>query len=106
MKQCKICQLEKPYEDFNVSKTSLDGRINKCKPCLKQYTTDLRNGKRMTQEEKNDLLRLSKEKAMDHERQITNDLLRTMGYEPDSLISVHEQFIVRHMVNKLITTNT
>jgi hypothetical protein len=106
MKKCKICQLEKPYEDFNVSRNTLDGRINKCKPCLKQYTTDLRNGKRMTQEEKNDLLRLSKEKAMDHERQITNDLLRTMGYEPDSLISVHEQFIVRHMVNKLITSNT
>lgn len=106
MKKCKICQLEKPYEDFNVSRNTLDGRINKCKPCLKQYTTDLRNGKRMTEDEKKDIMRQNKLKAMDHERQITNDLLRAMGYEPDSLISVHEQFIVRHMVNNLITSNT
>jgi len=105
MKKCKICQIEKPYEDFNVSKNSLDGRINKCKPCLKQYTADLKNGKRMTKEEKNDLLRLSKEKAMDNEREITNNLLRAMGYQPESLISIHEQFIVRHLVNKLITEN-
>jgi hypothetical protein len=105
MKKCKICQIEKPYEDFNVSKNSLDGRINKCKPCLKQYTTDLRNGKRMTKEEKNELLSISKVKAMEHEREITNNLLRVMGYQPDSLISIHEQFIVRHFVNKLITEN-
>ena len=105
MKKCKICQIEKPYEDFNVSKNSLDGRINKCKPCLKQYTTDLRNGKRMTKEEKNHLLSISKVKAMEHEREITNNLLRAMGYQPDSLISIHEQFIVRHLVNKLITEN-
>jgi hypothetical protein len=105
MKKCKICQIEKPYEDFNVSKNSLDGRINKCKPCLKQYTTDLRNGKRMTKEEKNHLLSISKVKAMEHEREITNNLLRVMGYQPDSLISIHEQFIVRHFVNKLITEN-
>ena len=106
MKKCKICQLEKPYDDFNKSKYSLDGRINKCKPCLKQYNVDLRNGKRMSKEEKQALIKLSTQKAMEHEREISNNLLRAMGYEPDSLISVHEQFIVRHMVNKLITSNT
>jgi hypothetical protein len=36
---------------------------------------------------------------MAHEREITNYMLRIMGYEPDSLISVHEQFLVRHLLD-------
>ena len=99
MKQCIICNEIKPYSEFNKNKNSLDGKLNKCKPCVKQYTLDLKNGNRLSVEEKREIRKHTKEKAMNHEREITNYMLRVMGYEPDSLISVHEQFLIRHLLD-------
>ena len=106
MKKCRLCQIEKPFEEFNKNKNSIDGHVYKCKTCLKQYTKDLRDGKRMSKEEKDELMRLGKITLHETEREMTNQLLRSMGYEPDSLISIHEQFVVRHLVNKLILSNS
>jgi hypothetical protein len=99
MKKCIICNEIKPYDDFHKHSNSLDGRINKCKPCLKQYYKDLKDGKRMSKEEVREIRQHTKEKGMAHEREITNYMLRVMGYEPDSLISVHEQFLMRHLLD-------
>jgi len=99
MKQCIICNEIKPYSEFNKNKNSLDGKLNKCKPCLKQYLKNLKAGDRITEQEKSDILKTTKLRGMAHEREITNYMLRVMGYEPDSLISVHEQFLIRHLLD-------
>lgn len=35
-KVCNGCKKEKPIKEFNRDNDSLDGRINKCKICLKE----------------------------------------------------------------------
>ena len=96
MKKCIICNQIKPYDDFHKNCNSLDGRLNKCKPCLKIYTNNLKTGVRMSEEDKKEKLQQTKLKAMSHEKEISNSLLKTMGYEVESELSIHEQFLIRH----------
>jgi hypothetical protein len=99
MKQCNICNEFKPESSFSKNKHTSDGLLKKCKDCTKQYTKDLQNGIRMSDEDRLNQMRLSKRKGMETERELTKYMLRVMGYEPDSLISVHEQFLVRHLLD-------
>ncbi len=96
MKKCIICNEIKPYEDFHNNSSSLDGKLNKCKPCLKTYTDNLRLGDRMSQEDLKQMRKSLKIKAMEHEREITNDLLKGLGYKIEGELSIHEQFLIRH----------
>jgi hypothetical protein len=96
MKKCILCNEIKPYDDFHNNSTSLDGKLNKCKPCLKIYTDNLRSGARMSQEDLKEMRKNLKIKAMSHEKEISDSLLETMGYEVESELSIHEQFLIRH----------
>lgn len=37
MKKCGSCKLEKPYEEFNKRKASVDGYANMCRECNRKY---------------------------------------------------------------------
>jgi hypothetical protein len=96
MKKCIICNEIKPYDDFNKNTNSLDGKLNKCKPCLKTYLDNLKSGVRMSEEDRKEILQQTKLKAMSHEKEISDSLLKMMGYEVESELSIHEQFLIRH----------
>ena len=96
MKKCKICKIEKPYTDFNKNKCSPDGLMSKCRVCVKQYYKDLQSGIRMTDDDRLNQIRLSKRKGMDNERKYTEELLKGIGYDLDSELSIHQQFLMKH----------
>lgn len=39
-KWCTLCDVEKPYEDFNKNKNSTDGRASHCRPCRTAYNSE------------------------------------------------------------------
>jgi hypothetical protein len=96
MKKCKICQETKPYDDFNKNSKTYDGYFNKCRICTKQYYANLSNGIRLTKEEKHEAVRESKVKGMENERRFSKELLKDIGYDVESELSIHQQFMLRH----------
>jgi hypothetical protein len=96
VKKCKICKIEKPYTDFNKNKSSADGLMSKCRVCGKQYYKNLQSGIRMTDDDRLNQIRLSKKKGMDNERKYTEELLKEIGYDLDSELSIHQQFLMKH----------
>lgn len=60
---------------------------------------DLKNGVKLTPEERRQIMQQSKQDWKQSEHQTTMDMLRVMGYDPDSTISVHQQFLIKHELN-------
>lgn len=96
MKKCKICEEELPYTEFHKDRARKDGHLDRCKRCTKVYMNDLRNGIKLTPEERRRIMQQSKSNIKDMERETTMDMLKVMGYEPESSISIHEQFMTKH----------
>jgi hypothetical protein len=96
MKKCKICQIEKPYGDFNKYSKTRDGYLNKCRDCHKLYIETLNSGIRLTKEERYDVIRVSKQKAMIVEKEQSKELLKGIGYDVESELSIHQQFMLKH----------
>lgn len=42
MKTCRVCEIEKPFSDFNKSNRNKDGLNNMCKECGKKYAKKYR----------------------------------------------------------------
>ena len=40
MKECKICKKNMPLSNFHKRNSSKDGYVEKCKNCVKEYTTN------------------------------------------------------------------
>jgi Fe-S-cluster-containing dehydrogenase component len=96
MKKCKICQIEKPYTEFNKNQYAPDGHLSKCRACVKQYYKDLQNGIRMSPEERLNQIRLSKRKGMETEKEYAFEILSEIGYDIKGELSVHQQFMLKH----------
>ena len=96
MKKCIICKIEKPYTEFNKNKHSPDLHLSKCRLCVKQYYKDLQSGIRMNPEERLEMTRQAKIKGMDNERRSTEELLKGIGYDVESELSIHQQFMLKH----------
>ena len=54
MKTCRVCKIEKPFNDFNKSTRNKDGLNNMCKECGKEYAKKYRkeNYERVIQKER------------------------------------------------------
>lgn len=98
MKKCKICYEELPYTEFHKDRKRKDGHLDRCKRCTKVYMNDLRNGVKLTPEERRKIMQQSKQEWKQSERQITMDMLRVMGYDPESTIPIYQQFIDKHQL--------
>lgn len=96
MKTCKICQETLPYTEFNKNHRTSDGHLAKCKKCLKIYVEELKTRPKLTREERNELVRQSKEKAVQTERRICNNVLEGLGYDIEGELSIHQQFLIKH----------
>jgi len=96
MKKCNICQIEKPYTEFNKNKYAPDGHLSKCRVCVKQYYKDLQSGIRLTKEERDVIIKLARFKGFETERKQTEEILKGIGYDLDSELSVHQQFMLKY----------
>lgn len=96
MKQCCICNEIKDESSFSKNNHSPDGLLKKCKPCLRLYLKDLKDGIKLSEEEKTNILKTARLTGLINIKENTNKLLGVMGYEPDSHISIHEQFLIKH----------
>ena len=52
--------------------------------------------KELSEEEKTNILKTARLTGLINIKENTNKLLGVMGYEPDSHISIHEQFLIKH----------
>lgn len=98
MKICKMCDEELPYTEFHKDRARVDGHLDRCKRCTKVYMNDLKNGVKLTPEERRKIMQQSKQEWKQSERQITMDMLRVMGYDPESTIPIYQQFIDKHQL--------
>lgn len=96
MRKCKICEELLPEDQFHRDRTKPDGMVKKCKTCVKIYTDELRMGIKLNYEERYARIKEAKQIGLSVERQITNDLLKSLGYDIDSELSIHEQFMIKH----------
>jgi hypothetical protein len=96
MKECCICHEIKDESSFSKDNHSPDGLLKKCKPCLRLYLKDLKDGIKLSDEEKTNILKTARLTGVINTKETTNKMLKVMGYEPDSLLSIHEQFLIKH----------
>jgi hypothetical protein len=96
MKQCCICNEFKDESCFIKNKHSPDGLLKKCKPCLRIYVKALKDGIKLSDEEKTNILKTARLTGLINIKENTNKMLKVIGYEPDSLLSIHEQFLIKH----------
>ena len=97
MKKCIACQIVKPYDDFNKQRKSFDKYSSKCRDCVKQYYKEIqKNGIKLSKEERVNIMRSVRVKIFDEERNHTNELLKGIGYDIDSEVSIHQQFMLKH----------
>jgi hypothetical protein len=94
MKVCKQCQIEKSLDDFSPKKASKDGRTYLCKVCCNQnqYLRKHNLKAPLTGRDYQSII----DARIDNEEDMKNDILRKLGYDLNSEISVHEQFMRRH----------
>jgi hypothetical protein len=96
MKTCKICQETLPEDQFHKDRTKPDGYLNRCKPCTRVYMADLKSGIKLTKEERIQRVIDAKSRDMVGETQMTKYILKEIGYDTESELSVHEQFLIKH----------
>ena len=96
MKQCCICNEIKDESCFSKNKYSSDGLLKKCKPCLRLYLKALKDGIKLSEQEKNDILKTTRLTGLINTKENTLKMLKVMGYETNSLLSIHEQFLKKH----------
>ncbi len=96
MKQCCICNEFKDESCFSKNNHSSDGLLKKCKPCLRIYLKDLKDGIKLSDEEKTNILKTARLTGLINIKENTNKMLKVIGYEPDSLLSIHQQFLIKH----------
>jgi hypothetical protein len=96
MKKCCICNEIKDESCFSKNNHSPDGLLKKCKPCLRIYLKDLKDGIKLSDEEKTNILKTARLTGLINIKENTNKMLKVIGYEPDSLLSIHEQFLIKH----------
>lgn len=87
---CRICGQYKPENDFYKSKEGGWGIDTKCK---EHYTRKEEND-----DPEMDYLKLNPLKESDFIE--TQKLLESMGYDFSTGVSIHEQFLERHKLNK------
>lgn len=84
-KKCIFCRVVKPLDNFVKHKQCSDGRGNMCKDCYNQKKRDQRFDNRAVSKE---------------DRQMVHDILTRLGYNLNSDIPVHQQFLIKHNLVK------
>jgi hypothetical protein len=89
MKECRECKIEKELTEFYKQSRNYDGYNHKCIKCCKLYFKNLC---------------VKQSTDNDSETNILEDedvclLLKKIGYDLQSELSVHQQFIIRHNLN-------
>lgn len=93
MKKCRECQLEKELDQFNKRASNRDGYDNKCKECIKIYIRNL-NSRNSTDNVVD--YKLIKHNTILSEKVSADCLLKNIGYELESELSIYQQFLIRH----------
>ena len=87
MKTCIKCEIEKDLSEFTKNKQSKDGLNVYCKECVKKTTLEKR-------------LKLNPNwkptKRVDTDAEFSKKVLIRLGYDLNSELSVHTQFLIRH----------
>lgn len=93
MKKCLGCQIEKQITEFNKRTSNYDGYDHRCRECIKIYIRNL-NSRNSTDNVVD--YKLIRENVILQEKLSADCLLKNIGYELESELSVHEQFLIRH----------
>ena len=94
MKICNTCNIEKPLEDFYIKKDGKDGRTPRCKQCGQQKQREAKLKKDPNYKPKNFQEKI--DQRFKNEEELKNELLTILGYDLNSELSVHQQFLLRH----------
>lgn len=94
MKRCIKCKIVKEFDEFNVRNSNPDGRHNICRLCEAKQIAERKL--RDVPRNKYEIARDAKANREEFEEIVARELLTDLGYEIESDLSVHEQFLIRH----------
>lgn len=100
-KICRICLEEMELTRFPKRKSSRDGHAHICKNCYNERYNKLDRGE-LTVGDYNEFFNrskiseLSNKEARKYEKLISNEILKKLGYDLDSELSIHQQFMMKH----------
>ena len=101
IKQCRVCLIEKSIELFGKRKRSRDGRNHICKECFNLRYNIQNRAKGLLGDynemfRKDNIMKINQEDIRNAEIFQMKNLLSSIGYDFDSELSIHEQFMLRH----------
>lgn len=94
MKRCIKCKIVKEFDEFNVRNERSDGRHYACRVCEAKTVAE----RKLRGEPRNkfEIARDAKANREEFEQIVARDLLKDLGYDSESELSIHEQFMIRH----------
>lgn len=96
MKKCLQCFEIKPLTCYYKNKLGRDGYVIRCKECTLINRVNRLNGMYMDKEEKLVIIRQARHKGLETDRQRSNELLTDIGYDIQSELSIHQQFLYKY----------
>jgi hypothetical protein len=84
MKKCISCNIDKPLDDFYSHKKMKDGTLNKCKPCVRNYTAVRLNEKMKCPE----FVKKEKERHLEKDRRLYRTTSKPLR---ESLEKIHAE---------------
>lgn len=94
MKTCSRCKIEKPFDEFYYRFDSKDKRTPRCKVCEMENQRELKLKKNPDYKPKTQKEKI--ETRFQNEIELKNELLTILGYDLNSELSIHQQFLLRH----------
>jgi hypothetical protein len=96
MKKCRVCNIEKHIDEFHRKQGHRDGYSTQCKQCVSIYMKNFKNGIKVGKPDRFKIARDVRDRRCIDEAEFSLHILKTLGYELEGEISVHQQFLLRH----------
>ena len=98
MKRCIKCLEVKEIEDFSIRRDNIDNRHTVCRVCVNESTLIREQNKQLgiPPRTRFEISKIAKETRNNFEELVSKELLEQMGYDLNSELSVHEQFLIKH----------
>ena len=90
-KKCTNCGKVKPLDDFHKQVNGVKGKASRCKVCMNEYYKQKDTPKLLKHYDYDNISAVQQ-----YEVDGAINVLRACGYDLDSPLSVHEQFLLRH----------
>lgn len=93
MKQCRVCGETKELYEFVTRNSLSSGKDKICKQCAADYMYFRKHGT-LVREKKPRVN--SAEIRIENDEEGTKEVLKRLGYDLNSELTVHQQFMIRH----------